>query len=59
MTDVVKKLKSSTQWYHADCDMKMKAAAEIERLRDKCDMASQDTSAVNTRQISGYNLHPC
>lgn len=35
MTDIAEKLKSSTQWWHADCDMKMEAAHEIERLREE------------------------
>lgn len=35
MTDIAEKLKSSTQWWHADCDMKMEAVAEIERLREE------------------------
>ena len=35
MTDIVEKLKSSTQWWHADCDMKMEAAHEIEKLREE------------------------
>ena len=34
--DIVERLRK-TEWWHADCDVRMEAAAEIERLRKKCD----------------------
>jgi len=36
MTDIVERLKD-TQWYNGDCEVRMEAANEIERLREKCD----------------------
>ena len=33
--DLVKRLRSSTQFYHADCELKMACAARIEELEAK------------------------
>lgn len=35
MTDIVERLRASTQFYHSDCELKREAIAEIERLQMK------------------------
>ena len=35
MSDLVKRLRSSTQFYHADCELKMACADRIEKLEAK------------------------
>lgn len=35
MTDIVEKLRQNVQWWHHDCEVRMKAATEIERLRNQ------------------------
>ena len=65
MTDIVERLRTSTEWAHCKHSMREEAAAEIERLRKllfditvswHCGPASADSDDL-VKLIEGYDAH--
>lgn len=46
MSDLVKRLRDSTEFYHGDCELKMKAADRIEELEAKTASRTDNTQTI-------------
>ena len=47
MTDIIERLHNSTEFFHNDCELKLEAISEIERLRDKCNKQAMILRRLN------------
>ena len=53
MTDIVEKLRQNVQWWHHDCEVRMEAAIEIERLREKCNKQAMILQSLTPDKYPG------